>query len=235
MTEQRSHPGVAHPGVDTDEEYKRIYIQPQYYNCVCIIRAKRTGATSKVLSVNGTQLNFYAIINRLDYTYSDKRPLHVLKEIMMKKKQKSKTLTENTWFKKKIIYTRGILYSNKPKSLGETYVIACTIYHDNQDLLLASSVPRRHDSRYEGQTTFHHQRNDRQLRPAYRVNPLRQPTYEERRNSGSYIQRNGQQQPNLYKTHQEIRLTDKIHLKGRETYHPKTLTTNKYNVSTKPN
>ena len=40
---------------------------------------------------------------------------------------------------------------------------------------------------------------------------------------------------NLYKTHQEIRLTDKIHLKGRETYHPKTLTTNKYNVSTKPN
>lgn len=186
------------------ENIKNFINSPEYYNCVCIIRSKIVGAASKVLSVNGTELNFYAIINRLDYTYSDKRPLYVLRENMIKIKQGNKSLTEFhdeihqalTLIQQKIettnenmragrlldvnddavrtfimglrsSYTKGILYANNPKSLGEAYAIACTIYHDNQDIHFENT--RRQEHRNEQRHTHHRGNEHHQLRPAYQV------------------------------------------------------------------
>lgn len=186
------------------ENIKQFINSPEYYNCVCIIRAKIIGAASRVLSVNGTELNFYAIINRLDYTYSDKRPLYVLKDGLSRIRQGHKTLTEFhdeihqalTLIQQKIEtmednmragrlsdanndairvfimglrsnYTKGILYANNPKSLGEAYAIACTIYHDNQDTHFENAPIRRQEHRNEQR---HYQKNEyRQLKPSYQV------------------------------------------------------------------
>ncbi|KAH8252072.1 hypothetical protein KR032_002659, partial [Drosophila birchii] len=50
----------------------------RHHQAVLIIRNRIKGAANRALSSFNTVLNFDAIISRLDFTYSDKRPLHLL-------------------------------------------------------------------------------------------------------------------------------------------------------------
>lgn len=52
----------------------------RHYQAVIIIRSKIRGPEDAVLASFGTVLNFDAIINRLDFTYCDKRPMHVIEQ-----------------------------------------------------------------------------------------------------------------------------------------------------------
>jgi len=60
--------------------FKNFEGSSRHYQAVIIIRSKIRGPADAVLSSFGTVLNFDAIINRLDFTYSDKRTLHVIEQ-----------------------------------------------------------------------------------------------------------------------------------------------------------
>ncbi|GBP10991.1 Retrovirus-related Gag polyprotein from transposon gypsy [Eumeta japonica] len=55
----------------------------KYAEALMIIKTKVTGPAADILENHDT-FNFQAIINRLDYTYSDQRPLYMLQEEMRK-------------------------------------------------------------------------------------------------------------------------------------------------------
>ncbi len=67
---------------------------PRYYSALGIVRTKITGAAADILTNHNTKMNFYSIINRLDYTFADQRPLYVHLEEMKKIVQGRKTLAE---------------------------------------------------------------------------------------------------------------------------------------------
>jgi len=54
----------------------------KHYQAVGIIRNKVTGSADSVLSSFNTVLNFKAIIARLDFTYADKKPIHLIEQEM---------------------------------------------------------------------------------------------------------------------------------------------------------
>jgi len=66
----------------------------RHYQAVVIIRSKIRGPADAVLSSFGTVLNFDAIIDRLDFTYSDKRAIHVIEQEMGTLRQGSLTLLQ---------------------------------------------------------------------------------------------------------------------------------------------
>lgn len=67
---------------------------PKYEAALGIIRAKITGAASNVLTNNKTSYNIDAIIERLDLSYADQRPLYIVEAEMTSIKQSSGTLQE---------------------------------------------------------------------------------------------------------------------------------------------
>lgn len=67
---------------------------PKYATALSISRAKITGTASDIFINNNTALNIDAIIDRLDFSYADQRPLYVIEADMMNIKQQSKTLQE---------------------------------------------------------------------------------------------------------------------------------------------
>lgn len=67
---------------------------PKYAAALSIIRAKITGAASDILINNNTAHNINAIIDRLDFSYADQRPLYVIEAEMTTIKQGGKTLQE---------------------------------------------------------------------------------------------------------------------------------------------
>lgn len=67
---------------------------PKYATALSIIRAKITGAASDILINNDTKHNIDAIIDRLDFSYADQRPLYVIESEMTMLKQHGKTLQE---------------------------------------------------------------------------------------------------------------------------------------------
>lgn len=67
---------------------------PKYSTALSIIRAKITGAASDILINNNTAHNIDAIIDRLDFSYSDQRPLYVIEAEMTTIKQHNKSLQE---------------------------------------------------------------------------------------------------------------------------------------------
>lgn len=67
---------------------------PKYAAALAIIRAKITGTASDILINNNTALNINAIIDRLDFSYADKRPLYVIEAEMTNIKQNGRTLQE---------------------------------------------------------------------------------------------------------------------------------------------
>lgn len=67
---------------------------PKYAAALSIIRAKITGPASDILINNNTAHNINAIVDRLDFSYADQRPLYVIEAEMSSIKQNSKTLQE---------------------------------------------------------------------------------------------------------------------------------------------
>lgn len=66
----------------------------KYEAALGIIRAKITGAASDVLTNNKTAYNIHAIIERLDSSYADQRPLYVIEAEMTSIKQLNQSLQE---------------------------------------------------------------------------------------------------------------------------------------------
>lgn len=73
------------------ENYKG---HPKYEAALGIIRAKITGTPSEILINNDTKYNIDAIIDRLDFSYADQRPLYVIEAEMTMIHQGGKTLQE---------------------------------------------------------------------------------------------------------------------------------------------
>lgn len=55
----------------------------RYYEALMIIRNKITGPASNVLNNYNTVFNFDGIIDRLDFTYADKRPIYILEQELL--------------------------------------------------------------------------------------------------------------------------------------------------------
>lgn len=66
----------------------------KHYMAVAIIRNKVKGPADMVLSSFNTVLNFKAIIARLDFTYSDKRPIYLIEQELSTLRQGNLTLLE---------------------------------------------------------------------------------------------------------------------------------------------
>lgn len=67
---------------------------PKYEAALGIIRAKITNAASDILINNNTAYNIDAIIERLDFSYADKRPLYVVEAELTSIKQGGKSLQD---------------------------------------------------------------------------------------------------------------------------------------------
>jgi len=50
----------------------------RFFSALSILRNKITGTAKDALTRNGTVLNFDAIVARLDFVFSDKRPIHMI-------------------------------------------------------------------------------------------------------------------------------------------------------------
>ncbi|KAH8360901.1 hypothetical protein KR084_005032, partial [Drosophila pseudotakahashii] len=74
--------------------FRRYDGSSRHYQAVIIIRSKIRGPADAVLSSFGTVLNFDAIVSRLDFTYSDKRPMHVIEQELGTLRQGSLTLLQ---------------------------------------------------------------------------------------------------------------------------------------------
>lgn len=66
----------------------------KHYQAIAIIRNKITGAADAVLSSYNTVLNFEAIIARLDFTYSDKKPIHLIEQELSTLRQGASTVID---------------------------------------------------------------------------------------------------------------------------------------------
>lgn len=66
----------------------------KFYVATGILRNKLTGSANSTLSAFNTVLNYKAMIARLDQTYADKRPLHVLENELSVLRQNSSSITD---------------------------------------------------------------------------------------------------------------------------------------------
>lgn len=66
----------------------------RYFEALMIIRNKVKGPASNILNNYNTAFNFQAIIDRLDFTYADKRPLYVLEQELLVLQQNRSTIDE---------------------------------------------------------------------------------------------------------------------------------------------
>lgn len=66
----------------------------QYCQALMIVRNKITGSASNILNNYNTPFNFDAIMDRLDFTYADKRPLYVLEQEMLVLQQNKQSIDE---------------------------------------------------------------------------------------------------------------------------------------------
>lgn len=71
-----------------------LQAHPKYEAALGIIRSKITGSASDTLTNNQTPYNIEAIIERLDASYADQRPLYIIEAEMTSIKQFGKTLQE---------------------------------------------------------------------------------------------------------------------------------------------
>lgn len=76
------------------EQIDTFRTHPKYAAALSIIRAKITGVASDILINNNTAHDINAIIDRLDFSYADQRPLYVIEAEMTNIKQHGKSLQE---------------------------------------------------------------------------------------------------------------------------------------------
>lgn len=74
--------------------YERYIGSSKYYQAVAILRNKVIGKADSVLSSYNTVLNFYAILERLDFAYADKRSVFTLEQELSTLTQGSKTILD---------------------------------------------------------------------------------------------------------------------------------------------
>ena len=82
---------AAHTAYKVFEKYEN---SSKHYQAVAIIRNKVRGSADAVLASFNTVLNFKAIIARLDFTYSDKRPIYLIEQELSTLRQGSLTVIE---------------------------------------------------------------------------------------------------------------------------------------------
>lgn len=63
--------------------------KPKYFEALNIVRNKIIGSASETLTNYNTVFNFEAIISRLDFTYSDKRPTYIIEQELTVLQQRS--------------------------------------------------------------------------------------------------------------------------------------------------
>lgn len=66
----------------------------RYFEALMTTRNKITGAASNILNNYNTAFNFEAIIDRLDFSYADKRPLYILEQELLLLQQNKLTVDE---------------------------------------------------------------------------------------------------------------------------------------------
>lgn len=66
----------------------------KHYQAVCIIRNKIRGSADAVLASFNTVLNFKAIIARLDFTYADKKPVHLIEQELSTLRQGDRSVVQ---------------------------------------------------------------------------------------------------------------------------------------------
>lgn len=71
------------------ESIKQFQRENIFAQALIMVRGKITGRAAQILINNNTKHNFEAIIDRLDDSYADQRPLYVLEEEMMKVRQEN--------------------------------------------------------------------------------------------------------------------------------------------------
>lgn len=74
--------------------YERYDGSSKHYQALGILRNKIKGSADMTLSSFDTPLNFKAIINRLDFTYADKRPVYLIEQEMSTLRQGNMTLLQ---------------------------------------------------------------------------------------------------------------------------------------------
>lgn len=66
----------------------------KYYAALTILRNKIIDESNDILTNHGTVLNLEAILSRLDFAYSDKRPLHIIEQEISIMRQGSQTILD---------------------------------------------------------------------------------------------------------------------------------------------
>lgn len=66
----------------------------RYYAALTILRNKVVEEANDIITNHGTVLNLEAILSRLDFAYSDKRPLHIIEQEMSIMRQGSLTILD---------------------------------------------------------------------------------------------------------------------------------------------
>lgn len=74
--------------------YEKYVGSSKYYQAVAILRNKIVGKADTVLSSYNTVLNYYAILERLDFAYADKRSIFTLEQELSTLSQNSKTIID---------------------------------------------------------------------------------------------------------------------------------------------
>lgn len=74
--------------------YEKYNGSSTHFQALGIIRNKIRGTADMILASFDTPLNFRAIINRLDFTYADKRPIYLIEQEMSTLRQGNLTLLE---------------------------------------------------------------------------------------------------------------------------------------------
>lgn len=82
---------AAHTAYKVYEKYEG---SSTHYQALGIIRNKIRGPADNVLASFDTPLNFKAIINRLDFTYADKRPIYLIEQELSTLRQGNRTLLQ---------------------------------------------------------------------------------------------------------------------------------------------
>lgn len=95
----------------------------KYVGALTILRNKITGKANDTLTNHGTVLNFEAILARLDFAYSDRRPIHIIEQELSVLRQGNMTVLEyyNLVNKKLTLLTNKTImtYGNKADVINE--------------------------------------------------------------------------------------------------------------------
>lgn len=172
---------------------------PRYATALAIVRAKITKAASDILINNNTVNNFDAIIDRLDFSFADQRPLYLIEAEMTSIKQGNKSLqeffdainqalnlvmTKITMTYKEKAAQQSLITEAKQKSvrtftMGLNSSFMRTTLYGNTPKSLAEAFAIAQTIFYDNQHMMFEKQNSEKIRPRqYERNNMReQPTF----------------------------------------------------------